>query len=161
GVLYRWQEYGAREPAITTARDVIRLLKEEEGLTGPRLKARLAKASSVDAYEWRDWWGGARDGWTIQDGVSHHTTAVAVDKDSVALARYRTFDAAAILVAMAEKTLPFDADLVAFLAKGVEIGELELFLVPYLEQVGAVPRLSRARLLENLRFDSQPDIRNS
>lgn len=90
-----------------------------------------------------------------------HSPEFAGDQDSVALARYRTFDAIAVLVAMREGSAPRDAALVRFFRRGVENGELELFLLPYLEALGEKPNLTAVPLAKILRFDSQPDLRNA
>jgi hypothetical protein len=161
GVLHRVKDYPAPQPSVRIARDAVQILLEEEALTGEGLNKRIAAEPSPKAYHWRYWWGKARSGWKPADGVSIHSPEFAGDQDSVALARYRTFDAIAVLVAMREGLVPRDAALVRLFRRAVENGELELFLLPHLEALGEKPSLSAAALARTLRFDSQPDLRNA
>ena len=161
GILYELATYPVPPQSIAVAKEVVQILLEEEGLLGVELRKRVAQKDRPEAYYWRYWWGIARSGWGKDQQVSVNTESFAGDKDSVALSRYRTFDAIATLVAMAESAVPVDREILGFFAKGVEAGELELFLTPFLEKLGIRPVIPDDILLRDLRFDSQPDLRNS
>jgi hypothetical protein len=79
----------------------------------------------------------------------------------VALPRYRTFDAIAVLCAKEKFKTFVDDSVLSYFASAVERGGLELFLLPYLSGTDKKPPISQSQAIKNLRVDSQPGYRNA
>lgn len=118
-------------------------------------------ANSSEYYQWYYWWGQAKEGWSEADNVSINTPTWQGDGNNIALPVYRTFDAITILIAGKQFNNFLPAGILEYFRDGVEKGELELFLIPYLEQYGKLPDITQALAIKNLRTASQPDMRNA
>ncbi len=118
-------------------------------------------SNSSAYYQWHYWWGQAKVGWTEEDGISMNTPVWQGDGDNIALPVYRTFDAITMLIAgkQFENFLP--VGILEYFNDGVEKGELEPFLIPYLESYGKTPDINQEIISKNLRIASQPDFRNA
>jgi len=90
-----------------------------------------------------------------------HTPTWKGDGDNIALPRYRTFDAIAVLCAHTQYKPFIDSSLLSYFTSAVEQDGLELFLLPYLAGAEKRPQIRRADAIRYLRVDSQPDYRNA
>jgi hypothetical protein len=144
------------------ARDIAELVLDREGFRDLAPRHQSAARNADGAYHWLYWWGPAKDGWTKGDGVSVNTPDWQGDGENVALARYRTFDAIAVLCAA--RRFPgviADDALLDYFTRAVEEDGLEPFLIPYLRMHKRYPKLNETTVVYHLRVDSQPDWRNA
>jgi hypothetical protein len=118
-------------------------------------------AKSSGYYRWYYWWGPAKEGWAETDNISVNTPSWRGDGDNIALPVYRTFDAITILIAGGHFDNFLPTGILEYFRNGVEKGELELFIIPYLEQYGKTPNIDEELAIKNLRSASQPDMRNA
>ncbi len=118
-------------------------------------------ANSVEYHHWHYWWGQAKVGWSEADDISINTPVWHGDGDNIALPVYRTFDAITILIAGRQFDNFLPVGFVEYINDGVEKGELELFLIPYLERYGKTPDINQELISKTLRMSSQPDMRNA
>lgn len=119
--------------------------------------------NNKEDFYWNYWWGIAKNGWTIKDNISLNTPNWAGDGESVALARYRTFDAISILGLKYVKQKN-SVELISYLKKATHKGALELFIIPYFIKTNnkfSTDKISPHIILHNHKFDSQPSLRNS
>lgn len=150
----------ARDAAIQIAAQVF----EYEGFTtaGARhLVPRWNSASPERYYSWLYWWGPAKAGWGTDAGRSVNSPSWQGEPDNIALARYRTFDAIALLMAREAQPAAAPLPLLLYLKEAVESDGLELFLSPYLRAIGLKPHVSGSLGASYVRADSQPDFRNA
>ncbi|MBE7434427.1 MAG: hypothetical protein HS100_10955 [Anaerolineales bacterium] len=118
-------------------------------------------AKSSGYYQWYYWWGPAKEGWAEADDISVNTPSWRGDGDNIALPVYRTFDAITILIAGKHFNNFLPTGILEYFRNGIEKGELELFIIPYLEQYGKIPNIDQGLAIKNLRSASQPDMRNA
>jgi hypothetical protein len=160
GLAFDSARYPIDSAAKVTATSCVRIVLEEEGLQGKALHLRR-NLSDSHRYNWRYWWGRAREGWGPAESPSINTPLFSGDRDSIALARYRTFDALAVALAMQVGWIAHDRETLQYFAQGIESGNLELFLSPALVELGVPVSLSPTLLERSLRFDSAPELRNA
>lgn len=161
GVLYKADQYPVPQSTLHAAKDITDLFLKLEGFRGNPPKHDVRFATSDNYYLWYYWWGKAKTGWDVSEGVSTHTPTWKGDGDNVALPRYRTFDAIAVICANAKFKGFVDDALLSYFASAVEKDGLEPFLLPYLESAGKRPSISQDAAVKYLRIDSQPGFRNA
>ncbi|OPY92781.1 MAG: hypothetical protein A4E73_00778 [Syntrophaceae bacterium PtaU1.Bin231] len=160
GILYRADRYPVPQETAEAARGIADFFLTLEGFRGNPPKHDRRFEASEDYFRWYYWWGKAKTGWDSREGVSANTPTWRGDGENIALPRYRTFDAIAVLCAHAYK--PFvDPSLLSYFTSAVEGDGLELFLLPYLASAEKRPSICRALAIRYLRVDSQPDYRNA
>jgi hypothetical protein len=138
------------------AKDIVNTLIEIE------LKNRVEKNSNN--YYWNYWWGIAKTGWKLSDSISVNTPSWQGDGERVALARYRTFDAIAVMALANGDTAKSYSNYLNYFTQAVYVGGLELFALPYLlksKQSIDFKKLDDKVLNNALKFDSQPSLRNT
>jgi hypothetical protein len=149
------------ESTLHAARNITDLFLKLEGFRGNTPKHDVRFATSDNYYLWYYWWGKAKAGWDVSEGISAHTPTWRGDGNNVALPRYRTFDAIAVICAN-EKFKGFaDDSLLSYFASAVEQDGLEPFLLPYLASAGKRPSIRQDDAVKYLRIDSQPGFRNA
>jgi hypothetical protein len=161
GILYRVDRYPLPQETIEAARGIAEFFLTLEGFRGNPPKHDRQFESSENYFRWYYWWGKAKTGWDSREGVSVHTPTWRGDGDNIALPRYRTFDAIAVLCAHAQYKPFVDPSLLSYFAFAVERDGLELFVLPYLAGAEKRPLIRRAHAVRYLRVDSQPDWRNA
>jgi len=161
GVLYKADLYSVPRATLNAARDIADLFLKLEGFRGNPSKHDRRFAESDDYFLWYYWWGKAKAGWDGGEGISLHTPVWRGDGNNVALPRYRTFDAIAVLCANERFETFVDDSVLSYFASAVERSGLELFLLPYLAGADKRPPISQSQAIKNLRVDSQPGYRNA
>ena len=161
GVLYKADQYPVPQEALHAARDIADLFLKSEGFRGNPPKHDRRFEASGDYFLWYYWWGKAKTGWDGSEGISLHTPTWRGDGSNVALPRYRTFDAIAVLCTKEKFKTFVDDSVLSYFASAVERGRLELFLLPYLAGTDRSPPISQSQAIEYLRVDSQPGFRNA
>jgi len=161
GILYRADRYPVPRETGQAARGIADFFLTLEGFRSNPPKHDRRFAASEDYFRWYYWWGKAKSGWDSRDGVSVNTPIWKGDGDNIALPRYRTFDAIAVLCAHTQYKPFIDSSLLSYFTSAVEQDGLELFLLPYLAGAEKRPLIRRAHAIRYLRVDSQPDYRNA
>jgi hypothetical protein len=161
GVLYKADQYLVPQERLNAATDIADLFLKLEGFRGNPPKHDRSFAESNDYFLWYYWWGKAKAGWDSRQGISINTPTWRGDGKNVALPRYRTFDAIAVLCAEKRYKDFVDDSLLSYFADAVERDGLELFLLPYLAAFEKRPFIRKSQAIKCLRIDSQPDFRNS
>jgi len=138
------------------ADDIVRLLIDRELAPRAAHPERFARP-----WYWNYWWGGAKEGWKASDDISKNTPEWPGDAETYALARYRTFDAIAVL--LHHKVFPevSDTAVVRYLHEALINGGVEPFVLPYLPDPTWAERIPPEMLVKYVRFDQQPDLRNA
>lgn len=138
------------------AKDIVSTLIEIE------LKNRVEKDS--DNYYWNYWWGIAKTGWKLSDSISFNTPSWQGDGERVAIARYRTFDAIAVMALAYVDSSKSYSNYLNYFTKALYDGGIELFALPYLlksKQSVDFRKMDNKVIVNALKFDSQPSLRNS
>ena len=161
GVLYKADQYPLPQETLHSARDIANLFLKLEGFRDNPPKHDRRFAASDDYFLWYYWWGKAKAGWDGSEGISTHTPTWRGDGNNVALPRYRTFDAIAVLCAKEKDKAFVDDALLSYFASAVERDGLELFILPYLAGTDRRPSIRQAQAIKYLRVDSQPCFRNA
>ena len=161
GVLYKADLYPVPEKTLNAARDIADLFLKLEGFRRNPPKHDRRFAESDDYFLWYYWWGKAKTGWDRSEDISVHTPSWRGDGNNVAFPRYRTFDAIAVLCANKKYRAFVDDALLFYFSLAVEVGGLELFLLPYLADTDKRPTIRQSQAIKNLRVDSQPGYRNA
>jgi hypothetical protein len=149
------------EKTLNAARDIADLFLKLEGFRRNPPKHDRRFAESDDYFLWYYWWGKAKTGWDRSEDISVHTPSWRGDGNNVAFPRYRTFDAIAVLCANKKYRAFVDDALLFYFSLAVEVGGLELFLLPYLADTDKRPTIRQSQAIKNLRVDSQPGYRNA
>ena len=158
GVLYGedGQLYEVEPRHLAAASDVVKLVVERE------LRPRTGLPDHLRAkWAWNYWWGRAKEGWTEADDVSVNTPVWPGDGETFALARYRTFDAIAVL--LADRAIPgsIPPEVVAYIGDALIEGGVEPFILPYLPSTSVANDIPLKTLRKYIRIDQQPDMRNA
>ncbi|MBK7551993.1 MAG: hypothetical protein IPI61_10160 [Syntrophaceae bacterium] len=127
GILYRADRYPVPRETGQAARGIADFFLTLEGFRSNPPKHDRRFAASEDYFRWYYWWGKAKSGWDSRDGVSVNTPIWKGDGDNIALPRYRTFDAIAVLCAHTQDKPFVDDSLLFYFASAVERDGLELF----------------------------------
>ncbi|MCW5898522.1 MAG: hypothetical protein KIT10_04560 [Flavobacteriales bacterium] len=138
------------------ADDIVRLLIDRELAPRAAHPERFARP-----WFWNYWWGTAKAGWRASDGISKNTPDWPGDGETFALARYRTFDAIAVLLHHRVFREERDTAVVRYIHEALLHGGVEPFVLPYLPDPVWANNIPPELLVKYVRFDQQPDLRNA